>query len=71
MEGRVQLRCAECGRTREISGEIPNEYVDCFAKAVRDEGWVPRPGVVEWKMICGICLGRDRGHESVDDAEKM
>lgn len=70
MEGRVQLRCAECGRAKEISGEIPDEYIDCFAKAVREGGWVPRPGV-EWKMICGECLKRYAGHESVDDAEKM
>lgn len=70
MEGRVRLCCDECGRTKEISGEIPGEYVDCFAKAVKDEGWVPRPGV-EWKMICGVCLGKYLGHESVDDEEKV
>ena len=70
MEGRVQLRCAECGRLKEISGEIPEEYVECFSRAVREEGWVPRPGV-EWKMICGQCLGNYAGHESVDDGEKI
>ena len=71
MEGRVRLLCAECGRTKEISGEIPAEYVDRFAKAVAEEGWVPRPGAEYWKMICGQCLRRYEGHESVDDEEKV
>ena len=70
MEGRVQLRCAECGRTKEVVGEIPQEYIECFARAVREEGWVPRPGV-EFKMICGQCLRRYEGHESVDDGKKI
>lgn len=70
MEGRVRLQCAECGRTKEISGEIPEEYTDCFAKAVKEDGWVPRPGV-EWKMICGQCLRAYAGHETVDDDEKV
>ena len=70
MEGRVHLRCAECGRTKEVSGEIPEEYIECFAKAVREEGWVPRPGA-EWKLICGQCLRGYEGHESVDDDEKV
>ena len=70
MEGRVQLRCAECGRTKEISGEIPEEYIGCYAKAVKEEGWVPRPGG-ELTMICGQCLKRYEGHESVDDEEKV
>jgi hypothetical protein len=70
MEGRVRLSCDECGRTKDISGEIPDEYIDCFAKAVTEDGWVPRPGV-EWKMICGQCLQKYHGHETVDDEEKV
>ncbi|HVS32534.1 MAG TPA: hypothetical protein VMS98_13910 [Thermoanaerobaculia bacterium] len=70
MEGRVQLRCAECGKTKEIAGEIPKEYIDRFAAAVQEEGWVPRPGA-ELKIICGRCLRRYEGHESVDDAKKI
>ena len=42
MEGRVQIRCAECGMTREVSGEIPIEYTECFAKIVREDGFAPR-----------------------------
>ena len=70
MEGRVQLVCAECGVTKEISGEIPREYTDCFAKAVAEDGWVPRPGV-QPAFICGACLTKFAGHETVDDEEKV
>ena len=70
MEGRVQLTCAECGRRKEISGEIPDEYIECVVKAAREEGWVPRPGV-ELAFICGECLKNYVGHESVDDAERI
>jgi hypothetical protein len=70
MEGRVRLTCAECARTSEVSGEIPEEYTACFAKRVREEGWVPRPGV-ELAMICGQCATRYAGHETVDDEEKV
>ena len=67
MEGRVQIRCAECGKTREISGEIPEEYIASFARLVEEEGFVPRPGVGQ-AFICGDCLARNySGHESVDD----
>ena len=71
MEGRVQLRCGECGRVKEVSGEIPEEYTECFARAVREEGWVPRPGG-EPAFVCGACLRREfAGHETVDDEEKV
>ena len=70
MEGRVRLTCAECGRTSEVSGEIPEEYTACFARMVRQEGWVPRPGV-ELAMICGQCATRYAGHETVDDEDKV
>ena len=72
MEGRVLLTCSECGRTKEISGEMPGEYTDCFAKAVREEGWVPRPGVTELKFIDSACLKKEfSGHETVDDERKI
>lgn len=70
MEGRVQLRCAECGKTRECSGEIPDEYTACFTRLIREDGFVPRPGV-ELALICGDCLRNYEGHESVDDEEKI
>lgn len=70
MEGRVLIRCAECGRTRELSGEIPEEYTNCFLDIVREDGFVPRPGV-ELALICGQCLLRYEGHETVDDEEKV
>jgi hypothetical protein len=71
MEGRVRLRCAECGLTREVSGEIPEEYEACFLKIVREDGFVPRPGS-ELVMICGKCLAAGyAGHETVDDEEKV
>ena len=71
MEGRVQLRCAECGKTRECSGEIPEEYTECFARLVKEDGFVPRPGVGS-SFVCGDCLTANfAGHESVDDQEKV
>ena len=70
MEGRVRIRCVECGKTREVSGEIPEEYTDCFVKIVREDGFVPRPGV-DLAFICGACLLRYAGHESVDDEDKV
>ena len=70
MEGRVQVRCAECGKTREVSGEIPREYVECFARIVTEDGFVPRPGV-NFALICGSCLEKYEGHESVDDERKI
>ncbi len=71
MEGRVQIRCAECGTTREVSGEIPIEYTECFAKIVREDGFVPRPGISPFALICGRCLKKFEGHESVDDERKI
>jgi hypothetical protein len=71
MEGRVQIRCAECGTTREVSGEIPRDYIECFAKIVREDGFAPRPGVPAFALICGSCLKNYEGHESVDDGVKI
>ena len=70
MKGRVQIRCAECGRTREVSGEIPEEYTACFRQVVEEDGFVPRPGV-SLAFICGQCLLKFAGHETVDDEEKI
>jgi hypothetical protein len=70
VEGRVQIRCEECGKTREVSGEIPEEYTACFTQIVREDGFVPRPGV-ELAFICGACLRNYEGHETVDDEEKI
>lgn len=70
MEGRVLLRCGECELTREIVGEIPDEYTRCFDEAVHKEGWVPRPGG-DGSLICRQCLLAYEGHESVDDEEKV
>jgi hypothetical protein len=71
MEGRTILRCGECGMTREIAGEIPEEYTRCFAEAVQSEGWVPHPGANAPSLICGACLMKYVGHETVDDEEKV
>ncbi|MGH9456582.1 MAG: hypothetical protein ACRD2J_02965 [Thermoanaerobaculia bacterium] len=70
MEGRTLLRCPECGCEREIVGEIPEEYTASFAAAVAEEGWVPRPGRTH-ELICGACLRRYEGHETVDDEPKV
>jgi hypothetical protein len=70
MEGRVLLRCGECGRTREVAGEIPDEYIRSFDEAVHQDGWSPRPGNVN-VLVCRQCLLRFEGHESVDDEEKV
>jgi ribosomal protein L34E len=69
VEGRALLQCAECGRTREVSGEIPEEYTASFRRAATEEGFVVRPG--SEGMICGQCLLRYMGHETVDDEEKV
>ena len=69
MEGRTLLQCGECELTREIAGEIPDEYTRCFDEAVHRDGWVPRPG--NGKLVCGQCLQKYAGHESVDDEEKV
>ena len=70
MEGRYRIVCAECGRKREVSGEIPEEYTACFVKVVEEDGFVPRPGNA-CAFICGSCLRRYEGHETVDDEEKV
>ena len=69
MEARATVTCAECGRRREVSGEIPDEYTACFAKVVREDGFVPRPGTTV-ALICGKCLRayEGPGTESRDDA---
>jgi hypothetical protein len=70
MEGRVILRCGECDVTREVAGEIPDEYIRSFARAVERDGWAPRPGN-DHSLICSDCLRKYAGHESVDDEEKV
>ena len=70
MEGRTILRCPQCDMTREIAGEIPEEYTVAFGRAVREEGWVPLPGA-SLAMICGSCFTRWAGHETVDDEAKV
>ena len=72
MEGRVLLRCGDCALTREIVGEIPEEYTRCFDEAVHRDGWVPRPGRNDdGALICRDCLMQYAGHETVDDEEKV
>jgi hypothetical protein len=71
MEGRVVLKCGECNVTREIVGEIPEEYTQSFLDAVRMDGWVPRPGANTASLICRECLLQYAGHETVDDEEKV
>lgn len=70
MEGRVLLECGECDRTRQISGELPDEYIRSFDDAVHEDGWAPRPGVNN-TLICRDCLMNYAGHETVDDEEKV
>ncbi|HKO58172.1 MAG TPA: hypothetical protein VJ276_20055 [Thermoanaerobaculia bacterium] len=62
--------CADCGRRREVSGEMPEDYLACFLQVVQEEGFVPRPGV-QLAMICGPCAATYKGHETVDDDEKI
>ena len=71
MEGRVHVPCAECGMSREDSGAIPIEYTECFARIVREDGFAPRPGISSLALICGRCLRKFEGHESVDDGRKI
>ena len=68
MEARATVTCAECGRTREVAGEIPSEYTACFAQVVAEDGFVPRPGAAV-AFICGECLRayEGPGTESRDD----
>ena len=71
MEGRTLLTCGECELTREIVGEIPDEYTRSVDEAVHEDGWVPRPGANHASLICGECLVKYSGHETVDDEEKV
>lgn len=70
MEGRTRIVCADCGRTRELAGEMPREYTDCFTQIVDEDGFVPRPGSKEG-FLCGACLATYEGSETRDDAEKL
>lgn len=70
MEGQVQLRCRDCGRTASIRGELPEEYTACFAQVTQRDGWVVAPGA-NCDFLCGECLKTYAGHETVDDAEKI
>lgn len=69
MEARATVTCAECGKSREVSGEIPDEFTACFAQVVNEDGFVPRPGVT-LAFLCGNCLRayEGPGSESRDDA---
>jgi hypothetical protein len=71
MEGRVILRCGDCALTREIVGEIPDEYIRSFDDAVHQDGWAPKPGSNDAQLLCRDCLARGySGHETVDDEPK-
>lgn len=67
MEGRVQVVCSDCGRTREISGEMPGDYTACFLEVVREDGFVPRPGNAA-AFVCGACFQDYEGSETRDDS---
>jgi len=68
MEARATVTCAECGRTREVSGEIAGEYTNCFVQVIREDGFVPKPGAAV-AFLCGACLRayEGPGTESSDD----
>ena len=70
MEGRVRISCDECGRSREVVGEMPDEYIRCFQQVVAEDGFVPRPGVAP-AFICGTCLRQYEGHETREDEDKV
>lgn len=70
MEGRTHVVCADCGRTRELSGEMPREYTACFEQMVREDGFVPRPGSAAG-FLCGACLATYEGSETKDDGENI
>jgi len=71
VEGRTLLKCGECPLTREIVGELPDEYIRSFDEAVHSDGWAPRPGANSASLICRDCLTKYSGHETVDDEEKV
>ena len=70
MEARATVVCAECGRAREVAGEIPEEFTACFVQVINEDGFVPKPGATV-AFICGECLRayEGPGTESRDDAE--
>jgi hypothetical protein len=70
MEGRTLLTCADCGRTREVAGELPRDYTLSFAAAVHDQGWIPRPGST-LALICGACAATYEGSETREDEKKI
>jgi len=70
VEGRTQLVCADCGRMREVSGEMPRDYTECFVEIVREDGFVPRPGGSAG-FLCGACLETYKGSETRDDEENI
>jgi hypothetical protein len=69
VEARATVTCAECGKTREVAGEIPDEYTACFVQIVKEDGFVPKPGTTV-ALLCGACLRayEGPGSESTDDA---
>ena len=69
MEARARIVCAECGRSREVSGEIAEEYTNCFVQVIREDGFVPKPGATT-AFLCGACLRayEGPGTESSDDS---
>jgi hypothetical protein len=69
VEARATVTCAECGKTREVAGEIPDEYTACFARIVKEDRFVPQPGTAV-AFICGACLRayEGPGTESRDDS---
>ena len=71
MEGQVQLRCRDCGRTASVRGELPAEYTACFQEVIRRDGWVIAPGDAKCDLLCGACLATYEGSETRDDAEKI
>ena len=71
MEGRTLLTCGDCGLTRQIAGEIPEEYTRSFDEAVHHDGWAPKPGTNSAALICRECLRKYAGHETVDDEAKV
>jgi hypothetical protein len=70
MEGQVQLKCRDCGRTASVRGEIPVEYTKCFRDVIARDGWVIAP-LAQCEILCGACFATYAGHETVDDAEKL
>ena len=66
MEGRSRLVCGDCGRTCEVSGEMPDEYRSSFLAC----GFMPRPGA-QLAMMCRECASKYEGSETRDDASRI